>query len=328
MTDRTRRTIGLLIRILVATVLLAWVFSQVDLGQFWRTMKATRWHFLVGVWTLNVVFSLVQSYALQIILRRQECRVGLDRLFAVTCVTALYSLVLFGIVSTGVKWYMLRQSTGKGTNVLSSMLYNQVTLSIVMTVVGLVGLILVNPTQALLPDAPQWVLPAVCVAAIAVIVLLSVLAVDRRTGGAVIRLFNAALRFMPRLIRGKGQEILSQIAVFQSAGWRFHLTIALLNAVDGLAVGLLMYLFAAKAAHVVVPVGMLIWLCAIVFVLSKIPVSVANLGVREVTLIGMLGLYGVDKSAAILMSVVLFSGLVFLALLGVGYQLYWSVAKR
>ena len=161
-----------------------------------------------------------------------------------------------------------------------------------------------------------------------VIVLLSVLAVNRRTGGAVIRLLVAGLRFMPRAVRGKGQEMLNQVVVFQNAGWRFHSQIALLNVIDGLVVGLLMYLFAAKAAHVVVPMGMLIWLCAIVFVLSKIPVSVANLGVREVTLIGLLGLYGVDKSAAFLMSMVLFSGLVFMALLGLAYQLYWSLAKR
>ena len=91
------------------------------------------------------------------------------------------------------------------------------------------------------------------------------------------------------MVRGKGQEMLNQVVVFQNAGWRFHLWIALLNVIDGLFVGLLMYFFAARAAHVVVPMGMLIWLCAIVFVLSKIPISVANLGVREVTLIGSAG---------------------------------------
>ena len=126
MTDRTRRILGLLLRVLVATILLAWVFTQVDFGQFARTVKAAQValpHRSCGL--SNVVFSLLQSYALQIILRKQECQVGLDRLFAVSCVTAMYSLILFGIVSTGVKWYMLKRTTGKGTNVLSSMLYNQ-----------------------------------------------------------------------------------------------------------------------------------------------------------------------------------------------------------
>ena len=328
MTDRTKRILSLSLRVLVAAILLGWVFTQVDFGQFARTVKAARWHFLIGLWTLNVVFSLLQSYALQIILRKQECRVGLDRLFAVSCVTALYSLVLFGIVSTGVKWYMLKRTTGKGTNVLSSMLYNQLTLSIVMVVIGSGRADLGESNAGRPAGRTQWVLPAACAVGIVVIVLLSVLAVNRRTGGAVIRLLVAGLRFMPRAVRGKGQEMLNQVVVFQNAGWRFHAQIALLNVIDGLVVGLLMYLFAARAAHVVVPMGMLIWLCAIVFVLSKIPVSVANLGVREVTLIGLLGLYGVDKSAAFLMSMVLFSGLVFMALLGLAYQLYWSLAKR
>jgi hypothetical protein len=140
--------------------------------------------------------------------------------------------------------------------------------------------------------------------------------------------FGALLKPLPRRMRDKGQMMLTQIAVFQTAGWRFHLTIVLINMIDGLVVALLIYFFAARAAGVMVALGVLIWLNAIVFVLSRIPISIANLGVREVTLIGLLGLYGVDKSAAFLMSMVMFSGLVFLALLGAAYQLYWSLAKR
>ncbi len=330
MSIRAKQVVKLLARLSVAAVLLVWVFRTVDLDQFRRTVQTARWDYLVGVWFLTALFSFLQAYALQIILREQDCRVGLHRLFAATCVTAYYSLILPGLVSTGIKWYLLKQSSGrgKGANVLSAMLYNQVTLSIVMLVGGLAGLILVNPTSAILPDAPQWVLPAACGAALGLIVLVSFLALYRRTGGPVLRLLAAMLSPLPRSFRTKGRDLLSQITLFQSARWRFHGTIALLNALDGLLVGLLMYLFAARAAHIVVPVGMLIWLCAIIFVLGKIPISVANLGVREVTLVGLLGLYGVDKSAALLMSMVMFSGLIFMAVLGAAYQLYWSVSKR
>jgi len=106
------------------------------------------------------------------------------------------------------------------------------------------------------------------------------------------------------------------------------MTVALVNAVDGLLVGLLMYLFAARAASIVAPIGVLIWLCAIVFVLGKIPISVANLGVREVTLVGLLAGYGVTEPAALFMSMILFSSLLFLAAIGVLYQLLWAVRAR
>jgi len=328
MSDRTKQILKLIAKLSVAAVLLAWVFSQVGFEQFRATVRAARWHYLAGVWLATVLFSLLQAYALRIILRKQDCEVGLHTLFATTCVTAYYSLFLPGIVSTGVKWYILKRATGKGAKVLSSMLYNQATLAVVMVVAGLVALALAVPTQTTAPDAGgSSLLPVVCIALAALIIVLSILVLNDRTGGPALRLLMAALRPWPRWVHAKGRVMLEQIAVFQTAGWRFHAIIALINVIDGLLVGLLLYSLAARAAFVVVPIGALVWLCAVVFVLGKIPITIANLGVREVTLVGLLGLYGVAKSAALLMSMVMFSGLIFLGLLGAVYQLYWS-AKR
>jgi hypothetical protein len=187
----------------------------------------------------------------------------------------------------------------------------------------------VHPTQALAPNAGRpWILPLVCGAAVAILVLMSALALNERTGGPVIKLLMAALRPLPEAVQEKGRTVLAQIAVFQTAGWRFHLVIASINVVDGLLIGLLIYLFAAWAASVVVPTSVLIWLCAIVFVLGKIPISIANLGVREVTLVGLLAGYGVTQAAALLMSMILFSSLIFMAALGVAYQLLWAIQSR
>ena len=328
MSDRTKQILKLIAKIAVAVILLAWVFSVVGLESLRETLRAARWHYLAGVWLATVLFSLLQAYALRIILQKQACEVGLHSLFATTCVTAYYSLFLPGLMSTGVKWYMLKRSTGKGVNVLSSMLYNQATLAVVMVVAGLVALAVTGPPRAAAPDVGRSShLPLVCIALAIFVVGSSMLVLNDRTGGPAIRLLMAALRPLPRLAREKSRAMLEQIAVFQTAGWRFHAVVALINVIDGLFVGLLVYFLAARAAYVVVPVGALIWLCAVVFVLGKIPITIANLGVREVTVVGLLGLYGVTKSAALLMSMVMFSGLIFLGLLGAVYQLYWS-AKR
>ncbi len=328
MSDRTKQILKLVAKLFVAAVLLTWVFSQVGFEQFRATVQAARWHYLVGVWLATVLFSLLQACALRIILRKQDCEVRLHTLFATTCVTAYYSLFLPGLVSTGVKWYILKRSTGKGVNVLSSMLYNQATLAVVMVVAGLVALALAVPTPAAATDAGRsLLLPVVCIALAIFIIVLSILVLNHRTGGPAIRLLMAALKPWPRWVQDKGRAMLEQIAAFQTAGWRFHSLIAVINLIDGLLVGLLLYFLAARAASIVVPLGALVWLCAVVFVLGKIPITVANLGVREVTLVGLLGLYGVAKSAALLMSMVMFSGLVFLGLLGAVYQVYWS-AKR
>jgi len=329
MSVRTKQFLKLLAKLSVAAMLLAWVFSKVDFTDFRQAVKDARWQYLFGVWGSTALFSWVQSVALQWILKRQDCDVGLNTIFGATCVTSLYGLVVPGFVSTGIKWYILRRTTGKGTNVLSAMLYNQVALTVVMMAVGLVGMIVVNPTRILWPDATaSWVLPLACGVLFAAILLVSVLALNPRTGGSVVRLLGAGLRPLPQKARDKGQMLLQQISTFQSAGWRFHLTIAGINVVDSLLVGLLWYLFAAKAASVVVPTSVLIWLCAIVFLLGKLQITIANLGVREVTLVALLAPHGIARSSALLMSVILLSSMVFMAALGVVYQLIWAVQSR
>jgi uncharacterized membrane protein YbhN (UPF0104 family) len=254
--------------------------------------------------------------------------VGLHTLFTTTCVTAFYSLFLPGLASTGVKWYMLKRSTGKGINVLSSMLYNQGTLTVTIVIAGLVALALANPLQAGASEAGRsWHLSLVCMALAVLILTTFVLVLNDRTGGPAVRLLMAMLRPLPRFVQEKGRAMLEQIAVFQTAGWRFHSVVAFLNVIDGLLIGSLIYLLAARAASVVVPLGVLVWLYAVVFALSKIPITPANLGVREVTLVGVLGLYGVTRSTALLMSMVWFTGPIFMGLLGAAHQLRWS-AKR
>jgi uncharacterized membrane protein YbhN (UPF0104 family) len=325
----TKQILRLILRISVAVILLGWVLSHVDFTHFQQAVKAARWQYLLGVWGATALFSWVQSVALRWILRKQDCDVSLNTIFGATCITSLYGLVLPGFVTTGVKWYILRRTTGKGTNVLSAMLYNQVTLTVAMMAVGLVGLILVNSTKAFWPEAQRsWVLPLLCGVFLASILLASALALNERTGGPVIRLLMTALKLLPEAVQEKGQTVLVQIATFQSAGWRFHLTIASINVVDALLVGLLWYLFAAWAASVVVPTSVLIWLCAIVFLLGKLQITVANIGVREWVLVSLLPVYGVTQSAALLMSVILLSSQVFLAALGVIYQILWTLQSR
>jgi uncharacterized membrane protein YbhN (UPF0104 family) len=329
MTDRTKAIAKLLARLLVTTVLLWYAFRQVDLHELGQVARSARWSYLIGAWLFVAAFFLIQSLAMQLILRRQGCDVKVPTLFAASSVTVLYGLILPGILSTGIKWFILKKHTGKGTNVLSSMLYNQVMLSAAMSVVGLAALILTNPTRVLLPGVQeQWILPAVCIVLLALVVSVCVLLLNARTGGVVTPVLVALLKVFPRAVRERGQKVLSQLALFQTAGVRFHLTIAVVNVFDGLVVGLLIYFCAARAVQVMVGLGVLVWLWAAVYLLSKVPISVANLGVREVTLVGLLAAYGIDKPSALAMSMALFTGVLFMAALGAVFQLVWAAQAR
>lgn len=323
MNDAGRKIAKLILRLAVTAALLYWVARQIDFGQFRQTAHTTRWPFVFATWLLTAVFSLVQSVALRVILRRQDCHVRLNTLFGASTITALYSLILPGILSTGVKWYVLKRDTGKGSQVFSSMVYNQMTLFVTMTVIGLIAVLVQNPIVPAAAQQPSRVLAVIATLLLILVLLSSVLLLNPRTGRFAIRVFGWLLKPGPEKLRRKGREVLEQIAAFQTAGGRFHLKIAAINALDVGAVCVLSYVTAARAAGIRVPFGLFICLCAGVYVLSKLPVTLANLGFREVTLVGLLAGYGVEPSSALLMSMVLFSSQIFMAVLGIVYQLAW-----
>jgi len=238
-------------------------------------------------------------------------------------------MIIPGILSTGVKWYILKKDTGKSSSVLSSMFYNQMSIMVVMTVFGLAALMITNPASLSTADTDNhWLLPAGCGILLTAVILISLLLLNSRTGGKIIKAFGLLLKPFPAKIRQKGQEILEQTAIFQNVGGRFHLTIASITIIANLIGGVLIYFLSAKAANITAPVGVFVWLCAVIYVLGRIPISVANLGVREFTLVGLLGIYGVEKSQALLMSMILFSAVILMAAIGAIYQIFWTVSEK
>jgi hypothetical protein len=255
--------------------------------------------------------------------------IGVHTIFKASAVTSLYSMILPGVLSTGAKWYILKKDSGKGSNVLSSMVYNQLFTIFIMIVFGLAALMITNPVILLKEDVnDRWLLPVVCGILLTVIIVISLLLLNSRTGKKINNGIDYLLKLFPLKMRQKGHEILEQISVFQTAGAEFHFMIALITIIDTLICSFIVYLLSARAANVAAPVGVLVWICAAIFVLGRIPISMANLGVREVTLVGILGIYGVEKSQALLMSMIIFSSLIFMAVIGAIYQISWALSSK
>jgi uncharacterized membrane protein YbhN (UPF0104 family) len=318
--DKTKKVLKFLLRISITGLLLAVVFGRIDLQQLGGAVKNAKWLFLVIVWALAVVGFWVRSVKMQVILRKQQCEVGIGTVFGASAVTALYSLIMPGLLSTTVKWYILKRSTGKGSNVFSSMVYNQVTEIIVRVLVGLLAIIVTNP-------AGGSKAPVLCVIIIAVIIIASLLVLNKWTGEKVFIIAGYVLKPFPETIRSTAERLLEQIKVFQTEGWTFHLLIVAITLVDTLF-SVLVYIFAAKAAAIGVSPMVFVWQSSVVYVLGRFPISVANLGIREFTLIEFLALYGVAAPAVLLMSMIIFSSNIFIGAIGAGFQIAWLLGKK
>jgi uncharacterized membrane protein YbhN (UPF0104 family) len=329
MTARSKQVVKLFIRIIVTISLLVLVFRQIDFGQFWQTVRMGRWEFLLAVWIFTIILFWIRCITLQLILRKQNCNIKVATLFRASVISSLYSMIMPGMLSTGAKWYILKKDTGKGTNVFSSMVYNQLSIIAVATVCGLAALILTNPT-AIIMNNPEnrWLLPVLSGILLVTIALVSALLLNSRTGGKVIQGLRFLLKLFPLKICQKGQEILDQIAIFQVVGWRFHATIAFI-AMGGTFIGAFaIFLLAARAANIDAPPVVFLWLWPFIYIVGRLPISFANLGIREISLVEILSLYGVEKSSALLMSMILFSALILMAMIGAVLQFSWVLRTK
>jgi len=329
MTATAKQLIKLLIRILITAGLLIWVFSEVDFEQFRQTVNSARWQFLMAVWVFTVILFWIRSMKMRLILKKQSCLISTNTIFGATAATCLYSMILPGILSTGVKWYILKKGTGKSSNVLCSMIYNQWLIMTIMTVFGLAALMFANPASLSISNTTnQRLVPVVCGILLLATIAVSLLLLNSRTGGKITKAIAALLRPLPAKIQQKGLEVLDQIATFQTAGAGFHLRITAISIIDTLIGGVIIYILSARAANVTAPVGTFVWLCALIYILGRVPVSIANLGVREAMLVVLLAPYGVEKPQALLMAMILFSALIVMAVIGAGYQIFWSVTAK
>jgi uncharacterized membrane protein YbhN (UPF0104 family) len=325
--NKNVKIIKLAFRIVITSGLLLWVFSQIDFKEFWLAAKTARWEFLLAVWVTTLIRFWIRSIKMQFILRRQNCIVSVGTVFCASAVTSLYSMVMPGLLSTGVKWYILKKDTGKGTNVFSALVYNQLLTIIVMGIFGLVALVVSNPTS-LAGIKRSWLLPAICGAVATAIIIACFLLLNRQIGSKIVAALKVLIRPFPSKMRQKGEEILEQVGIFQTAGASFHLLVTVITIIATPVMGIVVYVLSAKGANLVAPIGVFVWLAALVYVLGRVPMSIANLGIRESLLVSLLSLYGVEKSAALLMSMILFSRLVFMALVGAACQLYWLTKQK
>lgn len=321
MTERYKQIMKFIAKLLVTVILLFWVISRIDLTQFSQTLRNAQWGFLWVVWGLTAVSYWLLSIKMRLILKKQDCHANIGKLFGASAVTALYSMILPGVLDAPVKWYVIRQHTGKGSNVFSSMVYNQFSVLLFTSASALVALIVTNP-------AGNWQLPAICLALLVFLITVCLSLASHTLGPKLTNYLSHVIEEpLPTSFRNTSYRILQQLSVFQTASWSFHFKVLLFNFVSITIIGTTIYIFAAEAARIDVPIGVFIWQCAVIFILGRLPISIANLGVREFTLVGTLAFYGVDAPSALLMSMIIFSNRILMAIIGAVFQLCWSMQR-
>lgn len=329
MTTELTRILKIILRLLVTTSMLALAFRNIDSTAFLNALKTAKWQFFAAASIVTVIFFWLNSIKTRCIFKKLNCDIQTKTLFAVSSITSLYTLFIPGLLTNSIKWYILKKETSKGAQVLSAMIYNQLSRAIVMSLAALTALLSTKPSTAIFTTTPSsTVLKTLYITLTSAIIIISLLLLNKKSHHKLNSLTDKLFAFLPPKMHRKTSDMINHLTTFQNAGIFFHLAITLMTISFVLMGNVLIYFFAAKAANITLPISVFFWLSATIYILGLIPISIANLGIRELTIAGFLSIYNIEKSSALLMSMTIFSTTLTMAVIGACCHIYWSLKNR
>lgn len=276
-------------------------------------LHEVRWRWIALVYVTFGVTLLLNASLQLTLLRGLGLRITAGRVLLAKFLSSFYSLVLPGELFAGVvKWANLAAATGDRARVFIAMLANKVLLSLPPLFLGSLALTVSRPLDS---KSLQWI-----AAGLATTLAAGITVFLHKSGGAALEtLLRRVSGLLPTSLHNAARRLLDGLHELRMMSPGVYLP-ALGIAVVIFALSITSMTFATRAVEVTVPVIALVWTSMLLFVSRLLPISIANIGVREGVLAFALGLYGVTTAKAVLIGLIMFSSTLIVAVLGAGYQ--------
>lgn len=292
--------------------LLAFVVAKVDLAEVGRQLGRAYPLPLLAAAGLAYLAWIFNTVKWQHLLAQAGLRCRYWELYHLNLMSLFYALALPGQISGEVlKALRLGQEVQRRGVVLGSVMLDRVTGLAGLALIGCLGLVF-GPA----PAAAAWrlevpLLASAGVLALSIAVLLAPVVVwpeaaggrvPRGASGRAIGLIERAQRLV---VARLGLRLsLPSIAGTVALGCVFQVCVVALN------------WSSARALGIEVSVLVIAWIMFAVSVLQVLPISIAGFGVREVTFVSLLGLYGVGGESALALAELSFGSQLLLGLTG------------
>ena len=308
-------------KVVLAALILGLLVRMAGLSTVINALSGARPSWLALMYLLMFAVLGYQSAVMQAILKQAGLVVRVSRVILAHTLARLYSLITPGeLVASAAKWKSLTDATGSGAIVLNSIVYYRFVLLLGPLVVGSMALLRANP----FPRVPLGELAAL----LAIFMVLSMgFFLSRRTAPVCDRAVGYLLARLPGVIRGPGRKVLLALDALRAMTIRQHLSFGVAGMFEFFLV-LVSFWSATQALNLDLPLTTVIWVQAALLVLRLLPITFANLGIREGLLVVVLGIYDVLPGDAVALGLLLFSQYLVIAGIGAFYQIYLLWAQR
>jgi glycosyltransferase 2 family protein len=309
------------IQALTSAALIAWLLSKVD---YWASLKSlTEARFslvLLAVLASFIQWAMVNTLCWYVLLRAVHVRIDFLRLARANFSGLFYSLVLPGQVSGDlIKGMQLAAEKQQSVQFLVSILMDRVTGFWVTLALTTLAAFTTNWISL-------WGSSKTLGAALAFLLILSLLFFFR----PLLNFWSTVLLLLSRLrlFRLAGKHLLTLSACIQQyyLSSPHVLTAVLISALSVLAGSTIVFIGACSIG-IHLPFWIFLFVTGILSAIQTLPISVAGIGVREVSYVFLLEPFGVPSESSLALSAMMFAVFVVTAICGGILELYDSIQR-
>jgi glycosyltransferase 2 family protein len=296
--QKRKVVLKLIFKLLISGLLFLWFFSRVDIFELFSSLSMLSIPFFLYVFFLGLIANFINTIKWKIFLPDY----GLFGLFIYNYLSIFYSLFLPGSQFAGetMKVYKLGRIKRNYETIAASVIMDRTTGLISLLFIGIFCIIISNNSFS------GVLLPWYIFSTLLFIILLGIFAIPKLYG------FIQASYSRVSTFSIVNKKILSRIKVFFGIWHKFIrkpglITQAVLIGVifQILSVYIIYSLGGMLSIHV--PFSDWCWIMGLVFLLMFIPISISGIGVREGSLVVLLGMFGIANEKALSLSLIMFA---------------------
>jgi uncharacterized protein (TIRG00374 family) len=311
---------GKLIFLLILFIGLFWIIPIADV---WRFIRSADPFLLVFGITLGLLNVYLRSVQLGLLTRIQGLPISINRLFIVNLMVKFYLLFLPGtIIGSGIRWVKI-SPTGKSAESLAAVAFNRFIETFLIIITGIFWFIVGLGQERLDFRIIIYFFAIVVIAWILFIKISIFLANWFDTKPNTIK-EHSNWQFILNYFR----RTIQSLSIYAKTPIKDLFGIFGVGILAYL-VGFISYVSIARSTGIEISIFNLGWTRSVILLAALTPLSIAGgLGIREVSLVVMLSLYGVEAEIALAFSLLLFSRNIFLSLIGGFLELGETMLRR
>jgi glycosyltransferase 2 family protein len=298
------------LRLIVAGSMLWLLFNQVDVRSVWRVLKQADIVFFIPM--LALYFLARYLIACQILLAStaigEHLHVG--ALLKIQLTMSFYSMVLPGeILAGGVGWYKLAKINRKMIESGALLIYLRLINIAILLLMGLIGF-------GFDPYLDHWAWDLSGGLMLSVIILAISPFVSQKVNSGLFKLMLSASEklSLSETTLQKIERVWDTTKFFNDLRYTNFLLVGISVLVEVLHT--LIYFLIARSVGIDLPVIILAWIRSAITIVQMVPVSIAGLGVREISLVWMLNRYGIPDTKALGFSLLILAYLMCTGFIG------------